>query len=188
MIKILGIDPGSTRAGYGLIEKNGHDLKLIKSGLLKISSKDKNVRLLELSKSFSSLLKKTKPDYVAIEKIFFMKNIKTGIEVAQARGVLIMTAASRKIPTMELAPSEVKLNITGLGNADKKLVADMVFKILKIPKRKMLDDETDAIAIAIAASNQIKWLSTIDPAPFADINSYRSRQIKSKKNFFNKRG
>ena len=75
MIKILGIDPGSTRAGYGLIEKNGHDLKLIKSGLLKISSKDKNVRLLELSKSFSSLLKKTKPDYIAIEKIFFIKNI-----------------------------------------------------------------------------------------------------------------
>jgi len=162
-MKILGVDPGSTRAGYALIEKNGHVLKLLKSGLLKISSKDKNVRLLELSKSFSSLLKKTKPDYVAIEKIFFMKNIKTGIEVAQACGVLIMTAVSQKIPPMELAPSEVKLNITGLGNADKKLVADMVFKILKIPKRKALDDETDAIAIAIAASNQIKWLSTIDP-------------------------
>ncbi len=161
-MKILGVDPGSTRAGYGLIEKQGRDLKLIKSGLLKISAQDKNARLLELSKSFASLLKKQKPDFVAIEKLFFMKNLKTALEVAQSRGVLLLIATSLKIPIIELSPSEVKLNITGYGNADKKLVADMVFKILKIEKLKVLDDVSDAIAIAIVAANQIRWLSTID--------------------------
>ena len=185
-MKILGIDPGSARAGYGLIEKQGRDLKLIKSGLLKISSKDKNMRLLELSKSFSSLLKKQRPDFVAIEKLFFMKNLKTALEVSQSRGVLILTATVQKIPIIELAPSEVKLNIAGLGNANKKLVADMVFKILKIKKLNILDDVSDAIAIAIVAANQIRWLSTIDPAPFADINSARSRRTKSKPLFFKK--
>jgi len=160
-MKILGIDPGSTRAGFGLIEKNGHDLKLLKSGLLKISSKDKNLRLLELSKSFSSLLKKERPNYVAIEKIFFMKNLKTALEVAQSRGVLIMTAVQQRIPIIELSPSEIKLNITGLGNANKKMVADMVFKILKIRKIKMLDDVSDAIATAIVAGNYIKFTGLI---------------------------
>jgi len=161
-MKILGIDPGSTRAGYGLIEKHGRDLKLIKSGLLKITSQDKNARLLELSKSFASLLKKQRPDFMAIEKLFFMKNLKTALEVAQSRGVLLLAATSLKIPIIELSPSEVKLNITGYGSANKKLVADMVFKILKIKKLRVLDDVSDAIAIAIVAANQIRWLLTID--------------------------
>jgi len=177
-MKILGIDPGSTRTGYGLIEKHGHDLKLIKSGLLKIISRDKNVRLLELSKSFADLLKKQRPDFIAIEKIFFMKNMKTAVEVAQSRGVLLLVATSLNIPIIELSPSEVKLNIAGHGGVNKKLVADMVFKILKIKKTNILDDITDAIAIAIVAAHQTHWLSIMNSKVENRIRAIRSKTLK----------
>ena len=87
-MKILGIDPGSTRIGYGLIEKSGGELKFLKDGLLKINSKDKCERLVDLEKSFLALLKKEKPDWAVMEKLYFVKNQKTGLEVAQSRGVL----------------------------------------------------------------------------------------------------
>lgn len=151
-MKILGIDPGSTRVGYGLIKKEKGQLKFLKAGLLKISSKNKNQRLLELEKSFSQLLKNEKPDLVALEKIYFMKNLKTAVEVAQSRGVLTFLIIKHKISLLEYSPSEVKLSITGYGLADKKAVAKTVTKILKIKNGKVYDDITDALAIAITAA------------------------------------
>ena len=87
---ILGLDPGSTRAGYGLIKKDGRKVTFLKAGLLDISSKDKGQRLVELEKSLISLLKSHKPDLVVLERLYFMKNLKTALEVAQARGVLTL--------------------------------------------------------------------------------------------------
>jgi len=153
---ILGIDPGSTRAGYGLVKKEKHGLKFIRAGLLKISSKDKAQRLVDLEKSFSELLKKTRPDLVALEKLYFVKNIKTGMEVAESKGVLTLLVARSKIPFIEYAPSEVKAGVTGYGNADKKAVGKMVAKILGVDKINGPDDVTDALAIAITAANQIR--------------------------------
>ncbi len=150
---ILGLDPGSVRVGYGLIKKNKNDLTLIKSGLLKIKSKDKPQRLLEIEKSFSVLLKKSKPDLVVLEKLFFMKNMKTALEVAQSRGVLTLLTVKHKIPLLEFSPSEIKISVTGYGRADKKAVAKMVAKILKIPEVKKIDDITDAIATAITGAH-----------------------------------
>lgn len=150
---ILGIDPGSTRVGYGLIKKEKNELTLIKSGLLKIKSHDKAQRLLEIDKDFSSLLKKYKPELVVLEKFFFMKNMKTALEVAQSRGVLTLSAVKHKISLLEFSPSEIKINVTGYGRADKKAIAKMVAKILKIPEIKQIDDITDAIAAAITGAN-----------------------------------
>lgn len=155
-MKILGIDPGTTQAGYGLIEKKGSSLKLLKSGLLKVSSKDKSARLLELGKSYSLILKKHRPDLVAIEKLFFAKNVKTGMDVSQARGVLIYLAAEQNIPVMELAPSEIKLNTAGYGNADKKAVIKMVKIFLGVEKIDGPDDVSDALAAALTAANLLK--------------------------------
>lgn len=149
---ILGLDPGSTRAGYGFIKKNINELKLIESGLLNIARKEKSQRLLELGEHFAKLLKKHKPDIIAIEKLFFMKNMKTALEVAQSRGVLTFLTAQHKIPLLEFSPSEVKSSITGYGLADKKSVAKMVAKILKIDTTDKIDDITDAIAVAITAA------------------------------------
>lgn len=152
---ILGIDPGSTRVGYGLIKKEKNNLKLIKSGLLRIYSQDKIQRLLEIEKETLSLIKNTKPDLVVLEKIFFMKNLKTALEVSQSRGVLTLIIAKHKIPLLELAPSEIKMAVAGYGQADKKAVARMVAASLKLKIQdiKGPDDVTDAIAAAIAGSN-----------------------------------
>ncbi len=152
-MKILGLDPGSVRVGYGLIKKEGGELKLIKAGLLKILSKDSGQRLLELEKSFSGLLFEQKPDLIVLEKIFFMKNLKTAVEVAQSRGVLTLIVAKHKIPLLEFSPTEIKTAATGYGRADKKAVAKMVEKILGIDKIKAVDDVSDALAAAITGAN-----------------------------------
>ena len=160
-MKILGIDPGSTRAGYGLIEIKNGEYKLLKSGILKISATDKHKRLLELAHSYSVLLKKEKPDLAAFEKLFFVKNIKTGMEVAQSRGVLVLITLENKIDFVELAPSEIKLNIAGYGNADKKAVAKMAARIIGIDKIEGPDDVSDAVAIALVASFQNKFFKKL---------------------------
>jgi crossover junction endodeoxyribonuclease RuvC len=152
-MRILGIDPGSARIGFGLIEAEGSKLELIKSGLLKIESSDKEDRLLELANSFEKLVEEEKPDLVSIEKLFFVKNIKTGMDVAQSRGIIILICKQKKVAIVEYAPSEIKMNITGSGNADKKAVAKMVKMILKTDKITGPDDVYDAIAIAITAAN-----------------------------------
>lgn len=154
---ILGLDPGSTRVGYGLIEKSKGGLKLLDCGLLKISSPDKNKRLLDAAQSFSRLIKKQKPKLIAVEKLFFMKNLKTALEVAQTRGVLTLMIVQHKIPLLEFSPSEIKIGITGYGRADKKAVAKMVAKILKTEKISEVDDVTDALATAITAAGYLKY-------------------------------
>lgn len=152
-MKILGIDPGSTRIGYGIIDKEGSRLKFLRAGLLKISAKDKNQRLLDLEKSFSQLIKKEKPDLVAIEKLYFVKNLKTALEVGQSRGVLVLIITKNKLPLIEIAPSEAKLIVSGDGHASKKGVAKMVGYSLKINTAGQIDDATDALALAIAAAS-----------------------------------
>lgn len=159
-MKILGIDPGSTRVGYGLIEKEKNNLKFLRAGLLKISAESasggKNQRLLELENSFSQLLKKEKPDLVALEKLYFVKNLKTALEVSQSRGVLVLVILKNKLPLIEIAPSEAKLIVSGDGRASKKAVAKMVGYFLKINTAKQIDDITDALALAIAADSIAK--------------------------------
>lgn len=151
---ILGIDPGSSRAGYGLIKKEKSGLKFIKAGLLKVSAKNKNQRLVDLEKSFSDLLEKEKPDLAVLETIYFMKNLKTAVEVAQARGVLTLIIVKHKIPLLECSPLEIKQGVTGYGRADKKAVAKMVSKILKTNDPGWVDDAADALAAAITGANR----------------------------------
>ncbi|MEK9183960.1 MAG: crossover junction endodeoxyribonuclease RuvC [Patescibacteria group bacterium] len=152
-MKILGIDPGSSRIGYGLIEKTGQKLKLIRADTLEIKEKDPNQKLLYLAADFKKLLEECKPDLLGIEKIFFYKNVKTAIEVAQARGVLVLLTLQRGIPLVEFTPQKVKKATTNYGSADKQAVAKMVSLLLNEPQTKRLDDTTDAIAIAITAAN-----------------------------------
>lgn len=158
-MKILGIDPGSTRVGYGLIKKEKNSLKFIRAGLLKITAKNKNQKLVDLEKSFSQLLKKEKPDLVALEKLYFVKNLKTALEVSQSRGVLVLVILKNKLPLIEISPSEVKLMVSGDGRASKKAVAKMVGYFLKINTAKQIDDISDALALAIAADSLSRGLT-----------------------------
>lgn len=152
-MKILGIDPGTTRIGYGLIESKGNTITLLDSGLLRITATDAHLRLVDLADSYTKLLKKEKPELVSFEKLFFAKNVKTGLAVAQARGVLLYLTTKEGIPFLEFSPSEIKSNIAGYGSADKHAVATMVKRITGVAAIKGPDDVTDAIAIAIVASN-----------------------------------
>ena len=154
--KILGIDPGSRRIGYGVIEKSGSELTLLAANLFKIKSKDDMGALLETKQEIDKLIKIHKPDLLAIEKLYFAKNRKTGLEVAQARGAVILSALEHKIKIKEYAPNEIKMNLTGYGFSDKKAVAKMVRLILKKPDFEVIDDVSDAVGIAIVACREFR--------------------------------
>ena len=148
---ILGIDPGSTRAGYGIIDFSKDNSKFIDGGIVLVSSKDKNRRLVELEESFEKIFKIHNPEIVGIERLYFVKNQKTGLEVAQSRGVLLLSVAKRNLPIYEFTPNEIKQGVTGYGSADKIAVTKMVQKILKIGDINQPDDVYDALAIALMA-------------------------------------
>lgn len=148
----LGIDPGTRRVGYGVIRRDGNEFVFIAAGILKIKSGDNASALVETKRELGKLIAKHKPDAVGIEKLFFAKNQKTGIAVAEARGVILVTAAECGVPIREYTPNEVKLGVTGYGMADKKAVFKMVALTLKKPGLKIIDDASDALALAIMAS------------------------------------
>ena len=151
----LGIDPGTRRIGYGIVGKEYTDTNFLAAGILKIESKSDIPALEETKREIDNLIKQFKPDVLVIEKLYFTKNQKTGIAVAQARGVVLLAAAECGIRIKEYAPNEIKLGITGYGLADKKAVFKMVKLILKKPDLKIIDDASDALAMAIMGCNEI---------------------------------
>ena len=157
-MKILGIDPGTTRIGYGLIESRGNSIALLDSGLLAITARETHQRLVDLADAYAELLQREQPELVAFEKLFFAKNVTTGLAVAQARGVLLYLTAKQGIPFLEFSPTEVKSQIAGYGSADKQTVATMVKRITGVPSIAGPDDVTDAIAIAIVGANHRKFV------------------------------
>lgn len=155
-IKILGIDPGSRRIGYGIIKKSGATLTFVEASLLKIKSKDDFGALYETKKEIDKLIEKHQPEILAVEKLYFVKNQKTGMQVAHARGAIILAALEHGLLIKEYAPNEIKMKLTGYGFSDKKAVAKIVKLILKKPDLKVIDDVSDALGIAIIAS-QKSW-------------------------------
>jgi len=149
----LGIDPGSTRAGYGIVKTDGTRLSYVTCGIFSTSSKNKNDLLTELYASTRSLIKKYTPDAAGVEKLFFVKNVKTGLEVAQSRGVLLLALRQSHIPVYEYAPKEIKQWLTGTGSADKKAMIRFVrLSLLLPPNLRQPDDAYDALAIALVTA------------------------------------
>ncbi|MCD6410721.1 crossover junction endodeoxyribonuclease RuvC [bacterium] len=156
---ILGIDPGTATTGYGLIRfsKKTGKLSLIEYGCIYTTPNFSDAqRLNQTYKKLKQIVKKNKPDILAIESVFFFKNSKTAIKVSQTKGVILFWAAKNKIPVYEFSPLQVKLNIVGYGRAQKKQIQRMIqemFQLKEIPKP---DDAADAIAIAVCCSTIIK--------------------------------
>lgn len=149
---ILGIDPGSARIGYGVIDADKR-LQLIDYGTIENTEQSDYAQLtIQVAEKISGLLDKYCPALAGIEKLYFVKNIKTGIEVAQMRGVIILEIAKHRIPIREFNPSEIKQSVTNYGLADKKAVAKMVKKILNIKELRGFDDASDALAVAITTA------------------------------------
>lgn len=155
----LGIDPGLTRIGYGLVSKENGRLSYLAGGLLSVPEPPLEDQLVLIEKEMTKLIKKSNPQTIALERLFFTINKKTGLAVAQARGVIIAAALKRKIKIVEISPSQIKKAITGNGQASKKDVEKMVRFFLPLPIKKMIDDEIDALAAAITA---IHNSSTLD--------------------------
>lgn len=151
---ILGIDPGTRRIGYGVVDNAPSRLKFIEAGLLAIKSKNDLGAIGETKKQIGEIIKKFKPDILSIEKIYFVKNRKTGIKVAEARGVIISSALTAGLKIEEYGPNEVKAALTGYGLADKKAVLKMVKIVLNEPRLRVIDDASDALALAIIAGRK----------------------------------
>ena len=155
-MKILGIDPGMAIVGYGMIETESNNINLLSSGSIQTnkSLNDSN-RLLEIFNDLSELVEKLQPDCAAVENLFFFKNQKTVIPVAEARGVILTVLEKYNIPTYSYTPMEVKQVLTGYGRAEKKEVQQMVGIALQTDTLPKLDDTVDAIAIAICHSRSV---------------------------------
>ncbi|MCD4705547.1 crossover junction endodeoxyribonuclease RuvC [bacterium] len=155
---ILGIDPGFAIVGYGLIKKDkSNNISIIDYGVVNTPAKDIFPdRLAQIHGELESIIKKYKPDIVAVEKLFFYKNVKTAIEVGQARGVIILTAIQSKIPIFEYTPLQVKQAVASYGRADKNQVQQMVKMLLNLKEIPQPDDAADALAVAICCANSIK--------------------------------
>jgi len=148
--RILGIDPGTTMMGWGLIEKSGADIKPLKFGCIKTPPKSEcSERLLHIFNSLSDIIEKNQPSEVAIEELFFFKNHKTVISVAEARGVAIVVAKRFGASVFEYTPLQVKQALTGYGRADKAQVQEMVRLACKLKECPKPDDAADALAVAI---------------------------------------
>lgn len=151
-MKILGIDPGTATTGYGVVENNRGKLKLIEHGCIRTAKEHPlDERLAEIYLDLTKLIKKHQPQILAVESIFFYKNLKTAISVAHARGVVLLAARNNKLKLVELTPLQIKNRLTGYGKADKKQVQYMVKALLGLTTVPKPDDAADAVAVAICA-------------------------------------
>jgi crossover junction endodeoxyribonuclease RuvC len=172
---VLGIDPGTAALGYGIVERAGGRLREIDHGCL-VTSPDRSLpeRLLAIHALVDELIALHEPVLVAVERLFFSKNVQTAFAVGQARGVVLLAAAQHGVPVREATPNEVKSAITGYGAADKAQVARMVQLVLGMRELPRPDDAADALAIATWAVNTeregIRELSAVmDRAAVAPI-------------------
>jgi len=151
---ILGIDPGYAIVGVGVIEYTGNKFRPIAYDAITTHAKmATTLRLKTIYDDINYCLDKYKPDAVAIEELFFNNNAKTAIAVAQARGVLVVSATNRDIPVYEYTPLQIKQAVTGYGRADKQQVQQMVKMLLNLDAVPKPDDAADALAIAICHAN-----------------------------------
>ncbi len=155
---ILGIDPGFGRLGYGIIEYRNGKYRTVEYGCITTPAKERlSLRLKKIEEDLEEVLSRNKIDEASIEDLFFNDNIKTGIQVAEARGVILCTLERHGIKINEYTPLQVKQALVGYGRAKKDQVEYMVKDILKLEQMPKIDDTTDALAIAICHANSMKY-------------------------------
>jgi crossover junction endodeoxyribonuclease RuvC len=155
-MKILGIDPGTQVAGYGVVEKIGSNIISIDYGSIKANKNQTFAqRLLTIHCKIMDIILKYQPDEMAIEEVFYSKNIKSAIRIGEGRGIVFLCAAAANIPITEYAATVIKKAVVGNGNAKKEQVQEMVKIILNLPEIPEARDASDALAIAICHSHNI---------------------------------
>ena len=159
MTLALGIDPGTATTGYGLVRlMPDGELVAVSYGIISTSKDDSpSARLEKIFNELNKLLKKHKPETAAVEKLFFARNVTTGIAVGQARGVVLLAIQKAGIETFEYSPNEVKQAVSGYGFAEKRQMQEMVRTLLQLDKIPKPDDAADALAIAITHLNTKRY-------------------------------
>lgn len=153
-VRILGIDPGIAIVGWGVVDSENFKYKTVAYDSIQTAAGlPVEVRLAAIYSELSAIMEKYTPDAMAVEELFWNTNQKTGIVVAEARGVILLCAKQHGIPIFEYTPLQVKQSVVGYGRAEKKQVITMVTALLKLPKPPKPDDTADALALAICHAN-----------------------------------
>ena len=157
-MRILGIDPGYAIVGYGVVDYNNTKFSVAHYGaILTEAGMPFCERLEKIYDDMTALIQKWKPEVMAIEKLYFNTNTTTAIDVAQARGITVLSAATRNIPVSEYTPLQVKLSVTGYGKAEKRQVMEMTRQLLSLAQIPKPDDAADALAIAICHGHSVRF-------------------------------
>lgn len=149
-MRVLGIDCGSERTGYGVIESNGADHRLLAAGVIRTNTKwPFEKRLLEISDGLRKLIREHSPEAGAVEEVFFSNNVKTALKLAHVRGIALLAIAEAGMQLAEYSPLEVKTSVVGYGRAEKSQVKMMVGSLLRLAESIDSEDACDALAVAI---------------------------------------
>jgi len=149
-VLVLGIDPGTAITGYGLVREDDEGLTLVRCGVITTPA-DQLLpqRLQAIYRGLAAIIGQHRPDQVAVEELFFSRNVRTALSVGQARGVVLLAAAEADLPLHEYKPLEVKQTVAGYGGADKRQVQEMVRMLLNLEQVPEPDDAADAVAVAV---------------------------------------
>ncbi|RQD82308.1 MAG: crossover junction endodeoxyribonuclease RuvC [Methanocalculus sp. MSAO_Arc2] len=155
---VIGIDPGIARVGYGVIEKIDREIRPISYGCIETPSREWTTghRLHEIYLQVKTLLTEYAPDEIAVEELFFTKNVTSAIRVAEVRGVILLAAAEQGVQIVEYTPNQIKLAVSGSGRAKKDQVQDMVRRLLRLETVPRPDDAADGLAIALCHINTLR--------------------------------
>lgn len=157
-MRILGIDPGIAIVGYGIVDMIGNSFKVVDyNSIITDAKMELPTRLQKIYRELNDIIRKYEPDDIAFEELFFNKNVKTAITVAQARGVEVLCAKKSGCEIFEYTPLQIKQALVGYGRAEKKQVQEMVKIILNLEKIPKPDDVADGLAVAITHGNSIKF-------------------------------
>lgn len=149
-MRIIGIDPGTARIGWGLIDGQKQQYSLLRYGCIETDkTKQPYHRLQEIYQEIYGLLQTERPDQVVVERLFFARNVTTALSVGQARGVILLAAAQANLPVFEYTPLQVKQTVTGHGRAEKSQIQQMIKLLLRLKDLPKPDDAADALAIAL---------------------------------------
>lgn len=154
-MRVLGIDCGTQRTGYGVIESDGRTHRLVTAGVVSTSTKSAlESRLLEISRGLREVIREHRPEAAAVEEVFYAANVKSALKLAQARGVALLAVAEAGLELGEYSPLEVKMSVVGFGRAEKFQVQAMVRSLLGLSAAPPSEDACDALAVAICHANR----------------------------------
>lgn len=156
--RIIGIDPGTGKLGFGVIDVIAGKPKLVDAGVITTPvNSEESDRLITIFQELSEIIADTKPDTMAVEKLFFAQNVTTAINVAQARGVILLTGKQAGLELFEYTPLQIKMALTGYGRASKQQIQEMVRVLLNLKETPKPDDCADALAVALVHSHGLKF-------------------------------